>query len=81
MSYGPIPEEMLRRAAVYIERIFKGARPTDLPAKQPTRYKLNVNLKMAATLGLTIPPSVLPRADDTVPQGAMWIARFNANAS
>ena len=66
MSYGPSPEDDSRRAAHYIDRILKGAKPADLPAEQPTRYYLTVNLKTAATLGLTIPPSLLVRADDVV---------------
>jgi putative ABC transport system substrate-binding protein len=66
MSYGPRPEDGFRQAAFYIDRIFKGAKPADLPAEQPTRYYLAVNLKTAATLGLTIPPSLLLRADDVV---------------
>jgi len=63
MSYGPNPEDAFRRAAVYIDRIFKGAKPADLPAEQPTRYYLGLNLKAAAAIGLTIPPSLLLRAD------------------
>ena len=66
MSYGPSPEDGFRRAALYIDRIFKGAKPADLPAEQPTRYYFTVNLKTAATLGLTIPPSLLLRADDVI---------------
>ena len=66
MSYGPSPEDSFRRAAQYIDRIFKGAKPGDLPAEQPTRYYLAVNLKTAATLGVTIPPSLLLRADEVV---------------
>lgn len=66
MSYGPSPEESFRRAAVYVDRILKGAKPADLPAEQPTRYYFAINLKTAAALGLTIPPSVLLRADDVV---------------
>jgi putative tryptophan/tyrosine transport system substrate-binding protein len=66
MSYGPSPEDSFRRAALYIDRIFKGAKPGHLPAEQPTRYYLAVNLKTAATLGVTIPPSLLLRADDVV---------------
>lgn len=66
LSYGPSPEDMFRRAAVYIDRIFKGAKPADLPAEQPTRYYLTVNRKTATTLGLTLPPSLLLRADDVV---------------
>jgi ABC-type uncharacterized transport system substrate-binding protein len=66
MSYGPSPEDGFRRAALYIDRIFKGTRPADLPAEQPMRYYLTVNLKTATALGLTIPPSLLLRADDVI---------------
>ena len=66
MSYGPSQEESFRQAAFYVDRILKGAKPADLPAQQPTRYTLAVNLKTAATLGLTIPPSLLLRTDEVV---------------
>jgi putative ABC transport system substrate-binding protein len=66
MSYGPSPEDGFRRAGAYLDRIFKGAKPADLPAEQPTRYYLAINLKTAATLGLTIPPLVLLRADQVI---------------
>lgn len=66
MSYGPSQADDFRRAASYIDRIFKGAKPADLPAEQPTRYYLTVNLKTAATLGVTIPPSLLLRADAVI---------------
>ena len=66
MSYGPRIGDSFRQAAVYVDRILKGANPTDLPAQQPTAYSLAVNLKTAATLGLTIPPSLLVRADDVI---------------
>jgi putative ABC transport system substrate-binding protein len=66
MSYGPTGEDMFGRAADFIDRIFKGARPADLPVEQPTRYNLSVNLKTAASLGLTIPQSVLIRADEVI---------------
>jgi len=66
MSYGPSFEDGFREAARYIDRIFKGAKPTALPAVQPTRYYLAVNLKTATTLGLTIPPSLLLRTDELV---------------
>lgn len=66
MSYGPSFEDGFREAARYIDRIFKGAKPADLPAIQPTRYYLAVNLRTATTLGLTIPPSLLLRTDELV---------------
>ena len=66
MSYGPNPADMFRKAAVYLDKIFKGAKPADLPAELPTRYYLSVNLKAAEAIGLTIPPVLLLRADNVV---------------
>jgi ABC-type uncharacterized transport system substrate-binding protein len=66
MSYGVSIEDSFRRAAVYIDRIFKGAHPADIPVEQPTKYYLAVNFKTAGTLGLTIPPALLLRTDETV---------------
>jgi ABC-type uncharacterized transport system substrate-binding protein len=66
MSYGPSAEDGFRQAAAYVDRILKGAKPADLPAEQPTRYYLSVNLKTAGALGLTIPSSLLLRTDDVV---------------
>ena len=66
LSYGPSPEETFQRAAAYLDRIFKGAKPADLPAEYPTRYYLTVNAKTAEAMGLTIPPVLLLRADDVV---------------
>lgn len=66
MSYGPSFEDSFRRAAFYIDRILKGAKPADLPAEQPMRYYLTVNLKTTAALGLTLPPSLMIRTDEVV---------------
>ncbi|HKZ05748.1 MAG TPA: ABC transporter substrate-binding protein [Methylomirabilota bacterium] len=66
LSYGPSADEEFRRAATFVDRIIKGAKPGDLPAEQPTRYYLSINRKTAAALGLTISPSLLIRADDVI---------------
>jgi putative tryptophan/tyrosine transport system substrate-binding protein len=66
MSYGPNLDDMSRRAAIYLDRILKGAKPGELPVEQPTRYYLLVNLKTAKTLDLTIPQAVLLRADEVI---------------
>ena len=66
LSYAPSPAAMWRRAASYIDKIFKGAKPTDLPVEQPTKFELVVNLKTAKALGLKIPELFLQRADEVI---------------
>ena len=66
LSYGPDLADQYRHAAAFVEKILKGARPSELPVEQPTRFELVVNLKTAKALGITIPKSIMLQADEVI---------------
>jgi putative ABC transport system substrate-binding protein len=66
LAYGVDLRDLFRRSAIFVDKIFKGAKPADLPVEQPTKFEFVVNLKTAKALGLEIPPGLLTRADEVI---------------
>ena len=66
LSYGPDLVDIVRRSAPYVDKILRGAKPADLPVQVPVKYEMAVNAKTASTLGLTVPPTLLARADEVI---------------
>ena len=77
MSYGADYDDLYRRAAVYVDKILKGAKPADLPVQQATKFEFVINLKAAKQIGLTIPPRVLERANQVIKESAAPMLRLN----